>query len=129
MSTSTQHAAHTDQAAPIIGNYPLGAAVFGYNIPPGTDGSYDTQAVVTISVSAIKSQAHLFTPQNPNWVQNGIKIGNAAIDVNMSYAPPVAGGQLGSLTVNSSTLYIPGQSPQQFNNAVLVSWDTSGQTY
>lgn len=118
-------------AAPsaIVGNTVLGAAVFNYNVPPGNDGQFDSSAVVTIQVGAIKGQAHLFTPQNPNWQQSGIKIGNSSLTVDMTYTPPVAGGQLGNLQLNSGTISTSGQKPQEMNDTTFVNWDTSGTTY
>jgi len=125
----SQPAATTTPAAAIVGNTVLGAAVFNYNIPPGNDGQYDSSAVVTIQVGAIKGQAHLFTAANPNWVQSGIAIGNSVLSVNMTFTPPVAGGQLGNITLNSGTITTSGQAPQPMNNVTFVNWDTSGTTY
>lgn len=116
-------------ASPIVGNTVLGAAVFNYTVPPGNDGQYDTASVVTLQVGAVKGQAHQFTATNPNWQQSGITIGNSTLSVNMTFTPPVAGGQLGNITLNSGTIATQGQNPQPLNNATLVNWDTSGQTY
>jgi len=118
----------TASASSIVGNTVLGAAVFNYTIPPGSDGAYDTSAVVVIQVGAIKSQANLFTPTNPNWEQSGITVGNAKLNVNFTYTPPVPGGQLGNITLNSGSISINGQSPQPLS-ATLVNWDTSGNVY
>jgi hypothetical protein len=116
-------------AATITGNVVLGAAVFTYTVPPGTDGQYDTSAVVVIQVGAVKSQAHQFTPTNPNWTQSGINVGNSTLSVNMTYTPPVAGGQLGNITLNSGTIATGSQAPQDLGNATLVNWDTQGNVY
>jgi hypothetical protein len=116
-------------ASTITGNTTLGAAVFNYTIPPGSDAAYDTSAVVVIQVGAVKSQAHLFSPANPNWVQDNITVGNSMLSVNFTYTPPVASGQLGNLTLNSGTMSLSGQSPQPMTSSSLVNWDTSGNVY
>jgi hypothetical protein len=116
-------------ASPIFGNTTIGSAVFTYNIVPGNNNAYDTQAVVVIQVGAVKSQAHLFTPTNPNWEQNGILVGNATLDVNITYTPPVPGGQLGNVTLNSGTIKVGTQAPQSLTNATLVNWDNAGNVY
>jgi hypothetical protein len=111
---------------PITGNVTVGAAVFNYTVPPGPNSQYNNSAVVILQVEGITSQAHLFTPTNPNWQQAGIAVGNSTLDVNMTYAAPVPGGQFGNITLNSGTITKAGQSPQPLGSTTLVNWDTSG---
>lgn len=111
-------------ANPISANNNIGPVTFSATIP--ADKNYGGSALITASLQSTLIGAFQFTPTNNQWVVNNAMVGTTTLSFTSNYVPATA-ATLGNITINSMTITVAGQNPQQFSGTVFV-WTGGGIT-